>query len=110
MTNEQKLQVADRLIELMEQFATPDDMPIMVGTLKVRQGVKGFEKAEVGHPVFEYKDRYILYVNSDRELTEKVYDPKRQQFNTHVGYFKVAITYYKESLAPIIEFTNNPTT
>lgn len=104
MTESDKIRLANIVVEFLSSIKQSNDTPIMVGTLIKRQGIKGFKVADVGHPVFEFKDRYIIYVQSETELTEKVYDPKRQQFNTSVGFFTVAIPYYKETLAHVIDF------
>jgi len=63
-----------------------NNVPIMVGTLNKAQGLNGFKKADIGHPVFEFKDRYIIYLES--------YD----------GKTTVAVPYYKETLGPVINF------
>jgi hypothetical protein len=60
------------------------NIPILVGTLTKPTGIKGFDTTEVGHPVFELKDRYIIYLTN--------------QITT------VAIPYYKETLRPHINF------
>jgi hypothetical protein len=107
MTDDNKIRLADLVVSFLTDKAADakNEMPVMVGTLNKPQGIKLFKVAEVGHPVFEYKDRYILYLESENELTEKVYDHERQQFNTKVGYFTVAVPYYKETLKPRIDFT-----
>jgi hypothetical protein len=84
MTNEQKLQLADIIINYCSQFNTSDEMPIMIGTLNTAQGIKGFEKADIGHPVFEYKGRYIIYLSGAQ------------------GH--VCVPYYKDSLHYCIDF------
>lgn len=84
MDDEQKIQLADMIVGVMKSYLTAEDMPIMVGTLISPQGIKGFDAAEIGSPVFEYKDRYIVYLKNS--LTT------------------VAIPYYKESLSPVINF------
>lgn len=104
MTEKQKVDLMDYVIKYIQEATTSEDLPTMVGTLNKPLGIKGFKKADVGHPVFEYKDRYIVYLESERELTEKVYDHERQQFNTKVGFFTVAIPYYKDTLKPCIDF------
>ena len=105
MTPEQKIQLADTIQNLLSQFATSEDYPIMVGTLDKAIGMNGFHPALVGHPVFEYKDRYLVYLKSSNELKEKVYDQQTQQFTTKIGFFNVAVPYYKENLKDCINFT-----
>jgi hypothetical protein len=104
MKSEEKVKLVDHIVELISRQLTPDEVPVLVGTLKSRQGLRGFRVAEVGHPVFEFKDRYVIYLQSDTELVEKVYDYERQQFNKKVGFFTVAVPYYKKDLAPVIQF------
>lgn len=98
MKNEQKIQLADRIQSMVQEFMTPEDMPIMIGTLNKAQGVIGFEPAEVGHPVFEYRGRYIIYLQSKTLLVEKVGNETRKEF------FSVAIPYFPESLTHVIDF------
>lgn len=86
MTDEQKIQLADIISAKVSEFMTSEDIPIMVGTLNKAQGIKGFDKAEVGHPVFEFKDRYILFLQSESAKTE------------------IQISYYKDTLKPAINF------
>ncbi len=64
------------------------DIPVLIGTLNISYGIKGFEIVDVGHPVFELKDRYLFYLNNIR-------DPK----------LVVAIPFYKDSLRSSINFT-----
>lgn len=85
MTDQQKIQLVDRLMEQISAMSTQEDIPVMVGTLNQPQGIKGFERAEIGHPVFETKDRYVIY------LTGPVN--------------KAAVPYYKDTLKPFIDFT-----
>jgi hypothetical protein len=79
-------------------------MPILVGFINVPFGLNGFVRAETGHPVFEFKDRYIIYLDSENELKEKVFNPTTHQHETKVGYFKVSVPFYKETLKHNIEF------
>ncbi len=84
MTDVQKLQLADVVINYLSQFQISEDIPIMVGTLNKPQGIKGFERAEVGHPVFEHKGRYIIYLSGPAG--------------------KMCVPYYKDALTPVIDF------
>jgi ribosomal 30S subunit maturation factor RimM len=87
MTDEDKILLVNRIIELVRDTQTSEDMPIMVGTLNKAQGINGFVVAEIGHPVFEFKQRYLIYLQSiDGKTT-------------------VTVPYYKETLSPVIEFT-----
>lgn len=88
MTNEQKIQLADLIISFLSERTSKQDMPILVGILLSRQGIKGFQVADIGHPVFEYRDRYLIYVDSLD------------------GKTKVCIPFYKETLSKVISFTN----
>lgn len=37
------------------------DMPVQIGMLKKERNFPGMKLMVVGHPVFEYRDRYIVY-------------------------------------------------
>jgi len=104
MTDRDKIELMDYIIRRMEESDTSADMTVLVGKLNKAQGLNGFKKADIGHPVFEFKDRYVIYLESEKELTEKVYDHQRQQFNTKIGFFMVAVPYYKETLSKVIDF------
>lgn len=86
MTDTDKIRLANIVIEFLSNFKSGEDMPIMVGTLNKRQGINGFKVAEIGHPVFEFKDRYFIYLESNDNKTI------------------VTIPYYKETLASLINF------
>lgn len=76
-----------------------EDIPVQVGTMNRKQGIKGFEPADVGHPVFEFRDRYIIY------LTSEFYQVNKQPDGSSVREkIQVAVPYYKEMLAPLIDF------
>lgn len=98
MKTEQKIQLAERIQGMVQEFMTTDDMPIQIGTLNKKQGLIGFEVAEVGHPVFEYRGRYIIYLKSKTLLVQKIGQ------DTIKEYFMVAVPYYIEALEPLIEF------
>lgn len=83
-----------------------EDTPILIGTLTKRQGINGFEVAEVGHPVFEYKDRYIIFLKSLYKTAEQIPDGNGGHTKNMVEY-NVMIPYYKKSLSGIINFTNH---
>lgn len=91
MTDEDKLDLMNIIIRFMEDKASSSDIPVMVGTLSRPQGINGFKRADIGHPVFEFKDRYVIYlVRNDGEVT-------------------VTIPYYKESLTSSINFGGKST-
>lgn len=94
MTNED---FAKAVLSLAREMATPDDMPVMVGTLTKANGVTGFERAEIGHPVFEFKGRYILYLKSLSPLQTK----------EGLKDFTIMLPFNKETLAPQIFFTQS---
>lgn len=100
MTNEQKILVYDMLVAKISQYQTAEDMPILAGHLNSRQGINGFEIADIGHPVFEYKDRYVIYLESKSPVLISEFGKE-----VRVEHFKVAVPYYKKDLAPAINFS-----
>ena len=92
MNKEQKIQLADKVIQFIKDCATSEDVPVFIGTLKKKQGFAGFLPADIGHPVFEYKDRYLFYLDS---INGKIKDAE--------------FRYYKESLSPFIYFNSSST-
>ena len=89
-----ELDIYKQIVNLIKETQTSEDMPIMIGTLNKVSGVIGFKRAEIGHPVFSYKDRYIIYLESNNEM----------KIGNEMKLFTVAIPYYKESLSPSINF------
>jgi hypothetical protein len=61
------------------------ETPVYVGTLTKAFGIKGYTKADIGHPVFELGGKYII----------TIYDEKTNL--PHV------VSFYKESLQSIIQ-------
>lgn len=104
MKDEQKIQLVDRLLESLKDLAVSEDMPVMVGTLSKSVGLNGFQVAEVGHPVFEHKDRYIIYLES--KSPQMITQHGKQ---VEIKEFKIAVPYYKPTLKPIINFTHDNT-
>lgn len=86
MLDEQKISLMNYIIKHMEENVSSNDMPVLIGTLNKPTGIKGFVTAEIGHPVFEFKDRYIIYLVSDN------------------GKTTVSVPYYKNTLTPSIDF------
>lgn len=86
MNDKEKIDLMDYIIKYMQEKVTSQDMPIMVGSLNKQNGVIGFKKADIGHPVFEFKDRYIIYLESND------------------GKTIISVPYYKETLKNAIDF------
>lgn len=100
MTDKDKIQLTNIIIKYLQEHKSNigDGLPWMVGTLTKRQGINGFKPAEIGHPVFEYKDRYIIYVESETPLVTKEHGKPMT-----IEHYTVAISYYKETLEPHID-------
>ncbi len=88
----------ERIIEILKQDVVDEDLPVHIGKLNTAQGLNGFYKAEVGHPVFQLKDRYIIYLDSKSPLMISEHGKQ-----TTVKEFKVAVPYRIETLAPFID-------
>jgi len=86
MTDIDKIKLMDSILKLIKESSTTEDMPVMVGHLNKKQGQVGFKPAEIGHPVFEFNDRYLIYLESN------------------TGDFTTPLKYYKETLSPVIDF------
>lgn len=76
--------------------------PILIGTLKETFGLNGFEKAEPGHPVFEFNDRYVLFLKCLTKTMEQVPDGNGGHTKNMIEY-NVIVPFYKKSLLPKIE-------
>lgn len=83
---------------------TEKKVPVMVGTLNKAQGIKGFEIAEIGHPVFEEGDRYIIYLKSETMTSEKVMNEHSGVYENVKLFCSVKVPYYKKTLEPSIDF------
>lgn len=85
MTDSQKISIINQILDLIST-TDKEALPVLVGTLNSAQGIVGFKVAEIGHPIFEFRDKYIIYLErNDGKLT-------------------VEVPYYKESLSPKINY------
>lgn len=64
------------------------EQEVLVGTLTKQWGLNGYHEAGVGHPVYETKDWYVIYLEHTGKLP-----PAR-------------VPFYKETLGPVIAFSN----
>lgn len=89
MTNKDKVQFSEAVLELLNNYATPEKKQNakMVGTLNKALGLVGFKRVEIGTPVFETSDRYFV-------VMEKL-----------DGTSSLDVMYYKNTLAPAINFS-----
>jgi hypothetical protein len=72
MQDAQKIAIIDQIINLINQ-ADKESVPVMVGSLTKPFGINGFQTAEIGHPVFEFNNKYILYLErNDGKLTVEI--------------------------------------
>lgn len=88
MDTTHKLKLMDMMLDYIHQM-TPQgnsDKPIHVGSLNKPQGIVGFKVAEIGSPVFDIGDRYMIMLET--------LDGKRN----------LEVCYYKETLKPAINF------
>jgi len=82
-----KERIFDLLVEQLSRYQDDKQlMPKMVGMLNKRVGLNGFKVAEVGTPIFDTGDRYLLMLESLD------------------GKTNVEMTYYKETLKSSINF------
>jgi hypothetical protein len=65
MTDQQKIELADTIIDAILEKQKQAEIPTMIGSLKKPFGINGFQTAQQGHPVFETKDRYTIYLQSN---------------------------------------------
>lgn len=85
-----------------------EDKPVYIGSLNKQQGLKGFEPAKVGHPVFEFKERYVIFLKCLTKTVEQVPDGNGSHTKTLIEY-NVMVPYYKKTLNPLIDFIpHNP--
>lgn len=77
--------IAQSFIDL-ESEKPIEEEPILIGYLNTAQGFKGFKLSDVGTEVFSYKDKYFINI---------------EPLN---GGLTMRISYYKETLKPIIDF------
>ena len=80
-----------------------ENCPVLIGSLNKRQGINGFVVAEIGHPVFEFKDRYVIFLQSLTKTVEQIPDGKGGHTKTLTDY-NVMIPYYKKAIFELIDF------
>ncbi len=82
-----KERIFDLLVEQLSRYQDDKQlMPKMVGMLNKQVGLNGFKVAEIGTPIFDTGDRYLLMLESLD------------------GKTNVEMTYYKETLKSSINF------
>ena len=65
MKDKDKIALANLVLSFLgDMNKDTTNHPKMIGTLNKRQGFNGFKPIEVGTPVFEKADRYILVMES----------------------------------------------
>ena len=64
MTDKDKIELADYILNFVARNSQSEDTPIMVGTLNTPYGFNGFKRAEIGTPVFKHKGMYCIYFES----------------------------------------------
>ena len=90
MKDKDKIHLANMVLAFMkEQEGSTMENPKMIGTLNKAQGIKGFKTADIGNAVFLKGDKYIIYLESLD------------------GKTNVEIPYNKETLKPVINFTDS---
>jgi hypothetical protein len=81
-----------------------ENIPVLIGYINKKIGFKGFEEAEIGHPVFEVKDLYVVFLRSEVMLSEREYNPKTGGHEQKKYFYDAAFPFYKKTLFPFIEF------
>jgi len=83
----------------------PDQSPIYIGELIKPFGLNGFERADIGHPVFELKDRYVIFLKCLTKTLEQIPDGNGGHVKTFIE-FNSMIPFYKNTLKENIKFIN----
>lgn len=87
MDNAQKIEGFNLILDFISRYQEANTaVPKMIGTLNKAVGQNGFKKAEIGTPVFDTGDRYLVMLESLD------------------GKTNVEVTYYKDTLRPVINF------
>lgn len=103
MNNDEKVRIIDLLIEQVKESLRDQDVPFLVGLLNHPYGLNGFKMDEIGHPVFELNDRYIVYLESESPIQISKYGQE-----TIYQHFKISVPFYKTTLSPYITFLTTP--
>lgn len=85
MNNKKKVEIFDRIYELVKEETEPTKTLQCIGTLNKPWGMNGHIRCEIGHPVYEKGDRYVLYMDSTD------------------GKNTLEVPFYKEDLCKIID-------
>jgi len=82
-----------------------ENTPVLIGELTVKTGLKGFHAAEIGHPVFEVNDRYVIFLKSENPISDRVFNKQSNSYESQLYYYDIAVPYYKKTLLPHIKLT-----
>lgn len=78
MNDQQKIALAECVLAFLKENTASVEIPKAVDTLAQSFGLNGFKKADIGTPVFEYRDKYLVYLETlDGKRTVEV------PFNIH---------------------------
>ena len=87
MTDKEKIELADLVLNFVAKKSEGVDAPVMVGWLNHPYGFNGFKRAEIGTPVFNHKGMYGIYfenLNGDKYLEMKF----GKNIEPHIDFLK----------------------
>lgn len=64
MDNKKKVELFNRIQELLKEETDEKRVLKCVGTLTRPQGIKGMYTCQIGHPVYEKDGKYILFMET----------------------------------------------
>jgi len=64
MNNKQKVELFDKIYELLKEETKSSNILQCAGTLTRAQGINGFKLCDIGTPVFEKGDKYVLFMET----------------------------------------------
>lgn len=84
-----KIRDIDTALHLLGVESDESEQPAMkmVGNLKTVFGLNGYDKAEIGHPVYEKGDRYVIFLTSEKYPALEVPFYK-QHLHKHIEFIK----------------------
>lgn len=103
MKDKEKIQLFDQITELIKTFTqeTEKDIPKIIGTLNKPIKINGFKPCDIGTPVFEHQDRYIL-------VFENLNGDKSFEMKYHKNLDFLGANYEEFELKNIIDFKDIP--
>lgn len=87
MKPQDKLRLVDMITDYISRFEVPSkEVPKMIGTTSIALGIIGFKRLEIGAPVFDIGDRYMVVMESLDGKTAVEVNYYKETLHSHINH------------------------